>query len=134
MKQIVLVSCLLIVFYVSNAQVKKVPTSKNTASTQVSIPITLKPNTFTAIESMYYKIFNLIVSIPFTLLQYDKITGHSSYLLKPIVLKYYMIIFSILNLLSYLKINNQLMSRTLERMGTFFPLLLTLVFTLSIIL
>jgi len=64
MKQIVLVSCLLIVFYVSNAQVKKVPTSKNTASTQVSIPITLKPykNKWIYIGSYYGKGKTLIDS------------------------------------------------------------------------
>jgi len=96
-------------------------------------PIILKPNTFTAIESLYYKIFNLIISIPFTLLQYDKITGHASYLLQPIILKYYILLCVIINLFFYYKINNQLISRTLERMGTIFPILLSIILSLSIL-
>jgi hypothetical protein len=106
----------------------------NKSSNKSIYPIVLKPNIFTSIESLYYKIFNLIINIPFTLFQYDKITGHTSYLLKPIILKYYIIICLILNLFSHYKINNQLISRTLDRMGTIFPILLTLILSLSILL
>lgn len=98
------------------------------------IPISLKPNTFTSIESLYYKIFNLIIGIPFLLSQYDKITNHSSLLLNPFILKYYIIICLFVNMITYIQINNGLINRTLNYIGTIFPILLGLIMILSILL
>jgi SPX domain protein involved in polyphosphate accumulation len=109
------------------------PIDKSDLTKQTIYPIALKPNTFSSIESLYYKIFNSIVGIPFTLQQYDKLTGHTSFLLNPLVLKIYMIVLILLNLLTYCKTNNQLISRTINYMGTIFPALLAFILLMSII-
>ena len=96
-------------------------------------PIVLKPTMFTALESLYYKIFNIILGIPFTLYQYDKITSHKSFLLEPIILKYYFIICLTFNLLVYSNIKNKLANRTINIANTLFPIILGLLFILSII-
>jgi SPX domain protein involved in polyphosphate accumulation len=107
--------------------------SKPINNQKTCFPIALKPNTFTSIESLYYKIFNIIIAVPFTLSNYDKLTNHQSLLLNPIILKYYLIISLGLNLATYIKINHDLIDRTLNHMGTIFPLLLAMITILSII-
>ena len=107
--------------------------SKPINNQKTCFPIALKPNTFTSIESLYYKIFNIIIAVPFTLSNYDKLTNHQSLLLNPIILKYYLIICLSINLATYIKINHDLIDRTLNHMGTIFPLLLAIITILSII-
>ena len=100
---------------------------------KTTYPIVIKPTMFTALESLYYKIFNLIIGIPFALHQYDKITNHKSLLLSPIVLKYYFIVCSILNMLVYSNIKNNLANRTINIANTFFPIILGIIFIISLI-
>jgi hypothetical protein len=106
---------------------------KTADDAKVILPIALKPNLFTTVESLYYKIFNLIIGIPWGLAQYDKITDHESLLLRPTVLKYYLVFCILLNAIIYTQINNGLINRTLNHMGTKFPILLAGIFILSIL-
>jgi SPX domain protein involved in polyphosphate accumulation len=107
--------------------------SKPINNQKTYFPIELKPNTFTSIESLYYKIFNIIIAVPFTLSNYDKLTNHQSLLLNPIILKYYLIISLSINSVKYIKFNNDFIDRTLNYIGTIFPLLLAMITILSII-
>ena len=107
--------------------------TKKADEAKVILPIALKPNLFTTVESLYYKIFNLIIGIPWTLSQYDKLTNHESLLLRPVVLKYYLIICILLNTVIYTQINHGLINRTLNHMGTIFPILLAGILILSIL-
>jgi len=97
-------------------------------------PITLKPNTFTSIEALFYRIFNIVIGIPLTLLKYSEITEHKPFLLKPNILKHYLITCLILNLMAFCKVKNRLLNKTINHIGTVFPILVTLIFILSLII
>ena len=97
-------------------------------------PITLKPNTFTSIEALFYRIFNIVIGIPLTLLKYSEITEHKPFLLKPNILKHYLITCLILNLMTFCKVKNRLLNKTINHIGTVFPILVTLIFILSLII
>ena len=107
--------------------------SKPINNEKIYFPIELKLNTVTSIESLYYKIFDIIIAIPFTLSNYDKLTNHQSLLLNPIILKYYLIICLSINSVKYIKFNNDLIDGTLNHIRTIFPLLLAAITILSII-
>jgi SPX domain protein involved in polyphosphate accumulation len=96
-------------------------------------PIALKPNTFTSLEALFYRIFNIIIGIPLTLMKYEEITNHKSILLKPEVLKHYLVLCLVLNLMTFLKVKNNMLNRTINHIGTGFPFLMTFVFMLSLI-
>ena len=96
-------------------------------------PITLKPNTFTSIEALFYRIFNIVIGIPISLVKYHEITGHRSFLLEPYILKNYLILCLLLNLMTFCKVKNNLINKTINHIGTIFPLLVSLVFIIGII-
>ena len=97
-------------------------------------PITLKPNTFTSIEALFYRIFNIIIGIPLTLMKYAEITEHVPFLLRPQILKHYLICCLILNLLTFCKVKNRLLNKTINHMGTIFPVLVAFIFIGSLLL
>jgi SPX domain protein involved in polyphosphate accumulation len=96
-------------------------------------PITLKPNTFTSIEALFYRIFNIVIGIPISLVKYHEITGHKSFLLEPYILKNYLILCLFLNLMTFCKVKHNLINKTINHIGTIFPLLVSLVFIIGII-
>lgn len=98
-----------------------------------TFPIMLKPNTFTSLEALFYRIFNIIIGIPITLMKYSELTEHKPFLLKPNILKHYLICCLVLNLLTFCKVKNRLLNKTINFIGTVFPLLVTLIFIFSLL-
>ena len=96
-------------------------------------PITLKPNTFTSIEALFYRIFNIVIGIPVSLMKYQEMTGHKSFLLEPRILKHYLIFCLFLNLLTFCKVKHNLINKTIHHIGTIFPFIVSLIFIISII-
>jgi hypothetical protein len=61
-------------------------------------------------------------------MKYAEITEHVPFLLRPQILKHYLICCLILNLLTFCKVKNRLLNKTINHMGTIFPVLVTFIF------